>query len=42
MALIVLIEAKLDVNRNLFSKRVSDIILIVNIVFILIRGFLDK
>jgi hypothetical protein len=42
MALIILIEAKLDVNRNLFSKRVSDIILIVNIVFILIRGFLDK
>lgn len=42
MALIVIIEAKLDVNRNLFSKRVSDIILIVNIVFILIRGFLDK
>ena len=38
MALIILIEAKLDVNRNLFSKRVSDIILIVNIVFIFNKG----
>lgn len=37
MALIVLIEAKLDVNRNLFSKRVSDII-VVNKVFIFNKG----
>ena len=33
MALIVLIEVKLDVNRNFFFKRVSDII-INNIIFV--------